>query len=66
MQSYSITKKFFAVLSENIVVGWHVGSLEEAQDKFKECTFVEMTEENSPATVGAIWDGTAFIVKESV
>jgi hypothetical protein len=62
-QSYFITKKLFALINENnIVVNWYIGSLEECKEKNPELNYIEMTEENSPATVGSLWNGKNFII----
>ena len=62
VQSYSTTKKLFALLNnENIVISWDFEYLEELKIKYPDLFFVEMTEKNTPATVGALWDGIKFI-----
>lgn len=56
----------FAILKNNIVITWFVGTLEECEKKWKNYEKVEMTELNSPAYVGSAWDGTKFVSPELV
>jgi len=47
--------------SDSIVIGYEVGiTYEEALEKNKGFTLVEMTLENSPATIGWKWNGSTF------
>ena len=51
----------YAVIKNSIVIWYFVGTLEDAKTKYKDCQFIEMTKENSPAEVGDIWNGKQFI-----
>lgn len=52
---------FAVVDTTNTVTGVAVeNSLEEAQKANPDCLLVEMTTENSPATVGGYYDGSKF------
>ena len=51
----------YAVLKDNLVIDYFINnSLELAEKTFPNCTFIEMTPENSPAFVGGLWDGKEF------
>lgn len=61
VQSYSSIRKYYAVLKNNYVVHWFVGTLDEAEKEMPGHTFIEVTVENSPISVGEFWDGTKFV-----
>ncbi len=56
----------FAILKNNIVITWFVGTPEDCEKKWKNYEKVEMTESNSPAIVGFAWDGTNFVSPELI
>ena len=51
----------YAVIKNSIVIWYFVGTLEDAKKEWENCEFVEMTQDNSPAEVGDVWDGKQFI-----
>lgn len=59
-QSFFITN-MYAIVKNNTVIDWFVGSLEDAKSKYPvESEFIFMNEENSPAFLNGTWDGNKF------
>jgi hypothetical protein len=55
---YNSSIKMYAVVSDNVVLGPLVATLDEldlVQKQYPDYNFIEMTEENTPAIVGEKW-----------
>lgn len=68
MESSTFTTNMWAILNKhNIVIDYIVGvSYEEAVQINKDYTLIPMTPDNSPAFIGAYYNGLTFTEKEIV
>ena len=62
--SYSTTKMFSVLDSNNLVIDcWLAETEEEAKQDNPGKTVIEMTVDNSPAYFGAYWNGKKFMLR---
>ena len=61
LELYWFITKMYAIIKNSVVIWYFIGKLENAKKQWKNCDFVEMTEKNSPATIGDKWNGEKFI-----
>ena len=54
----------YAVIKDLTVIGYFVGTLEDANKKWQGCEFIPMTENIGMIAVGDKWDGKQFIKGE--